>query len=154
MDTLAITAKELAEILGKSVQAIHKASVMGKWNFIEEKGRGRAGKLRKFTISFLPEDIKIAIASFQQKQLAYHTNGGQALVPVAHPSTYTPALPDPGSRGLPNGWQVNLPSGARLDKGMAKADLLHWKIATRREGACAQGVYAGLQYRSRVFGDF
>jgi putative transposase len=103
MDTLTITIKDMAAALGISRRAVRKQAEKEKW-----PGEEGANNAKFFYMSFLPENIKIAITAFQQKQ--------QALVPATHPSPYTPALPDPGSRSLP--------SGARLDKGMAKADLL------------------------------
>ena len=123
MDTLTITIKELEKIIRKSAQAIRKTAERDGWPFTEEKGRGRGGKLRKYLISFLPENIKIAIAAYRQKQ--------QALVPSSPPSLYAPSLPDTGSRSLPVRvrTQTGLPAhyapyGPKLDKGMAKADLL------------------------------
>jgi len=86
-----------------------------------------------FMVSCLPEDVKIAVASYQQKQ--------QALIPVAHPSPNTPALPDPGSRGLPA-----IPSGARLDKGMAKADLLRLYMQTLEKVGHGRKVYARKEF--------
>lgn len=105
MDT--ITAKEISDITGKSIQAIHKIAIRDNWSFGEAPGRGRGGKIREFLISFLPEDMKIAIASHHQKQL---------IPMVPNPTSYTPVLLEQESRSLP--------SGARLNKGMAKADLL------------------------------
>jgi putative transposase len=117
MDTIAISTKELKNIIGKSAQAIHKAAEREGWQFVEEKGRSRGGKLRKYLISFLPDDIKIAIAAYRQKQ--------QALVPSSPPSSspalYAPPLPDKRSRSLAAHYA---PSGKKLDKGMAKYDLL------------------------------
>jgi putative transposase len=93
----------MATALSISRRAVRKRAEKERWSYKEG-----INNVKLFWFSFLPEDIKLAISSYQQKQ--------QALVPVLHPSTHTPALPDPGSRGLP--------SGHRLDKGMAKADLL------------------------------
>ncbi len=103
MDSTTIITKEIATILGMSARAVRKRAEKGKWQTQESANQ------RYFIISCLPEDIKIAISAYRQKQ--------QSLVPALRPATYTPALPDPGRRGLP--------SGARLDKGMAKADLLN-----------------------------
>ncbi|MBW2606106.1 MAG: transposase [Deltaproteobacteria bacterium] len=105
MDKITITARELKEITGKSVQAIHKAAITDGWEYKTVYGRGGAQKI--FMISLLPEDIKITIASYYKKQ----------LVPISGPSNkYTPVFLRQENRSLP--------AGKRLDKGMAKADLL------------------------------
>ena len=101
MDTNTITTKDMAVMLGISQRATRKRAEKEKWSHRPGLNNGKL-----FLTSFLPEDIKIAIASHHQKQ----------LVPVSDPATYTPVLPAPENRSLP--------SGARLNKGMAKADLL------------------------------
>lgn len=141
MDTITITAKELSEILGKSIQAIRKAAAKGGWKYKTVRGRGGARK--EYMISFLPEDIKIAITAFQQKQQAHHTDGGRALVPALRPSTHTPALPDPGSRGLPAHYA---PAGARLDKGMAKADLLRLYVQALKKAQHGHKIYTRTEF--------
>ena len=125
MDTLAITVQDLGIILDISRRAVRKRGEKEKWSYKEG-----INNIKLFWISFLPEDIKIAIAAYQQKQLA--------LVPVAHPSTHIPALPDPGSR--------NLPSGARLNKGMAKADLLRLYMQTLEKIGHGRKVYARKEF--------
>jgi putative transposase len=118
MDTLTITTKEIAEITCVVKTTILRRAEKEKWSY--RKGQNR---IKLFIISFLPEDIKIAIAKHRQKQ--------QALVPscfasgyagqAPSPAFYAPALPDKGSRGLPAHYA---PFGPKLDKGMAKYDLL------------------------------
>ena len=108
MDTLAITTQELAEILCVSRRAVRKQAEKGKWSCREVHN-----KAKRFIISFLPGDIKTAIAKHRQKQ--------QALVPSSPPAFYAPSLPDKGSRSLP---AYYAPYGPKLDKGMAKYDLL------------------------------
>jgi putative transposase len=132
MDSLTITTKEIAVILGITARAVRKRAEKGKWQAQESANQN------SFIISCLPEDVKIAITAYQQKQLARHTDGGQALVPVLYPSTYVPALPDPGSR--------NLPSGARLDKGMAKADLLRLYTQTLEKVGHGRKVHARKEF--------
>ena len=124
MDSLTITTKEIAVILSISARAVRKQAEKGKWQTQESANQ------KSFIISCLPEDIKIAITSHQQKQ--------QALVPVLRPTTYTPALPDPGSRSLP--------SGARLDKGMAKADLLRLYAQTLEKVGHGRKVHARKEF--------
>ena len=130
MDTLAITVQDLGIILDISRRAVRKRAEKEKWSYKEG-----INNVKLFWISFLPEDIKIAIAAYRQKQ--------QALVPVLHPSTYTPALPDPGSRGLP---VYCTPSGARLDKGMAKADLLRLYTQTLEKVGHGRKVHARKEF--------
>jgi len=101
MNTNTITTKDMAAILGISQRATRKRAEKEKWS-----NRPGLNNTKLFLISFLPEDIKIAIAAHHQKQ----------LVPVLDPTQYTPVLPAPENRSLP--------SGVRLNKGMAKADLL------------------------------
>ena len=128
MDTLAITTQDLSEILGISRRAVRKRAEKEKWS--REDGAGNA---KFFWISFLPEDIKLTITAYRQKQLA--------LVPVARPATYTPALPDPGSRSLPS-----VPGGKRLDKGMAKADLLRLYTQTLEKVGHGRKVHARKEF--------
>ena len=149
MDMIAINVQGLAEVLGISRRAVRKRAEREKWSHSQD-----SNNVKLFMVSFLPENIKIAISSFQQKQQASHIDGGQTLVPFAHPSPHTPALPDPGSRGLPNyrqvnqpdNWQVNLPSGQRLDKGMAKADLLRLYMQTLGKVGHGRKVYARKEF--------
>jgi len=103
INIIAITAQDLAAAIGISRRAVRKRAEKENWSC--KPGKNNA---KLFMVSCLPEDIKLAITAYRQKQ--------QSLVPISHPSPNTPALPDPGSRSLP--------SGKRLDKGMAKADLL------------------------------
>lgn len=129
METLAITTQEIAEILCISRRAVRKQAEKGKWSCREVQNRAR-----RFIISFLPEEIKTAIAKHRQKQQALvpsfafgsqlrsssyaGQDGGQALL---SPTLYAPSLPDKGSRSLPVHYA---PFGPKLDKGMAKYDLL------------------------------
>ena len=149
MDMVAINVQDLAEILGMSRRAVRKRAEREKWSHSQG-----SNNVKLFMVSLLPENIKIAISSFQQKQQANHIDGGQTLVPFVHPSPHTPALPDPGSRGqpnyrqvnLPDNWQVNLPSGQRLDKGMAKADLLRLYMQTLGKVGHGRKVYARKEF--------
>ena len=100
---VAINVRDLVEALGVSRRAVRKRADKEKWSC--ESGKNN---IRLYMVSFLPEDIKVAITAFRQKQLS--------IVPGADPSTNTPAILRQDSRSLP--------SGARLDKGMGKADLL------------------------------
>jgi len=109
MNTVTINTQNLADILKISRRAVRKQAAHEKWPC--SKGPNNA---KLFVISFLPESIKLAIAAYKSKNTA--------MVPAGFPitpanSTNTPALSTTGSRSLP--------SGERLDKGMAKADLLN-----------------------------
>ena len=108
MDTLTITVQDLGIILGVSRRAVRKRAEKGKWQYREGQNKAKC-----YIISFLPEDIKIAIAAYRQKQ--------QELIPSSSPAFYAPTLPDTGTRSLP---AHCAPSGKKLDKGMAKYDLL------------------------------
>ncbi|MDA3832189.1 MAG: Mu transposase C-terminal domain-containing protein [Spirochaetales bacterium] len=125
MDTTAITVKEIAKITGLVKTTILRRAEKEKWSY-----QNSLNKAKLFIISFLPEDIKIAIAAYQQKQ--------RALVPCSYPSPHTPALPDPGSRSLP--------SGKRLDKGMAKADMLNLYVQTLEKAQHGRKIYARTEF--------
>lgn len=48
------TAKEIAEIMGKSQRMIEIRAKNEKWNYIEEKGNGRGGKTKKYPLPPCP----------------------------------------------------------------------------------------------------
>jgi len=121
---ITITVQEMADVLSISPRAVRKRAENEKW--LRQEGPNSA---KLFIISLLPENIKIAITAHRQKQLS--------IIPV-NPSTYTPALPDPGSRSLP--------SGARLDKGMAKADLLRLYTQTLENIGHGRKVHARKEF--------
>jgi hypothetical protein len=117
MDTLTVTTQKMAEILCISRRAVRKRAEKGKWQFREGNKKAKC-----YLISFLPEDIKIAIAAYRQKQTFESLRvERQALVPSSPPAFYAPSLPDKGGRSLPAHYA---PGGLKLDKGMAKYDLL------------------------------
>jgi putative transposase len=115
----------MATALSISRRAVRKRAEKERWSYKEG-----INNVKLFWFSFLPEEIKITITAYQQKQ--------HALIPATHPSTYIPALPDPGSR--------NLPSGARLDKGMAKADLLRLYTQTLEKAGHGRKVHARKEF--------
>lgn len=103
MSIIVVTVRKLSEILLVSARSVRRRSKIEAWSYDVEKNG-----VKSFLVSFLPEDIQLAVVLYEQKR--------QSLAQIINPSTYTPALPIPGSRSLP--------SGVRLDKGMAKAGLL------------------------------
>ncbi len=55
------TAKEIAEMTGKTERAIRMRATKEGWPYIEEDGRGRGGKIKKYIIHRLPADIQTVI---------------------------------------------------------------------------------------------
>jgi len=54
------TAKEIAEIMGVTRQAIETRVKKEKWHYIKEAGKGRGGETKKYPISSLPADFQDA----------------------------------------------------------------------------------------------
>ena len=123
MDTITITAKDISAILGISQRATRKRAEKEKWSHVQNL---RNAKL--YLIANLPEDIKITIAAHHQKQ----------LIPVPDPDKYTPVLHASENQSLP--------SGARLDKGMAKADLLRLYIKTIKKAGHGTKIHVRKEF--------
>ena len=126
MDTLTITAKEIAKITCVVKTTISRKAEKGKWQYREGENNSRS-----YLISFLPEKLKIAIATYRQKQQALVPIPGGSNVPLLSPVhanqaslcqvQINNALAKVDPRSLPAHYA---PYGPKLDKGMAKADLL------------------------------
>jgi hypothetical protein len=56
-----LTAKEIADILGKDKRVINRDADDGKWHFRTETGRG--GTHRIYQVTSLPEDVQTAYAA-------------------------------------------------------------------------------------------
>ena len=60
MNEQMLAAKEISELTGKTDRAIRKRAKKEGWPFVKEKARG--GKLRKYLVTSLPEDVRLAIS--------------------------------------------------------------------------------------------
>ena len=65
-----ITAKQIAQAQGISVQAVLKRAEKESWSFIEEKARGRGGKRRLYLLAGLPSDVREALGRVAASEAA------------------------------------------------------------------------------------
>ena len=115
MDTITITSQKLAEILCISRRAVRKRAEKGKWACNKEG----PNKAKLYLISFLPENIKIAIEVYRQKQ--------QALVPIPGGSKVPPLSPVHANQASLCRVQIN--------NALAKADLLRLYVGALKKSA-------------------
>jgi len=62
-----MSAGEIAELTGKTRQAVDKYAKKNNWPFEEDTGQARGGKLKKYLIAALPPEVQAAI---REKQAA------------------------------------------------------------------------------------
>ena len=55
--TVTLTQKDIATLLGVTVQAVQLRAAKGQWPFTEETGRGRGGKIKRYPLHGLPTEI-------------------------------------------------------------------------------------------------
>ena len=65
-----IDTKGLMVVLKVSQPAIHKRALKENWPYIEEVGKARGGRLKKYLIASLPAEIRAAIMKRQSDELA------------------------------------------------------------------------------------
>lgn len=65
-----IDTKGLMVVLKVSQPAIHKRALKENWPYIEEVGKARGGRLKKYLIASLPTEIRAAIMKRQSDELA------------------------------------------------------------------------------------
>jgi len=140
-----ITAKSMAKLYNTSLRNIQRWAISENWPY-----KPRPRKPKHFIISRLPDAHQMTVYTH------YNKNTSPAVCqepqfPPQIPSTPPPALFAPESRSLPvlNQGSMNhqpaiIPSGDRLDKGMAKADLL------RLYSQCINGARHGQKMRART----
>jgi len=132
MDSVAgtITTKNMALVLNVSRRAVAKRAQKENWSYKEG-----SKKSKHFIISRLPDAYQIAAYTYFNEKTTPADAASNVLQPcppcsATHGGQFpapTPALFARESRSLPAHIpqpEPVLPSGARLDKGMAKADLL------------------------------
>jgi putative transposase len=81
------TAKEIAEITGKTKRAIEMRAIKEVWHYIEENGNGRGGKTKKYPLSALPSDVQSSILIYIKD-----TNGENSPAAIAQTMEMLPAL--------------------------------------------------------------
>jgi len=116
-----ITSSKLSIIVGRSKQAIHKQAKKENWAFVPGPNRSK-----EWIISCLPDAYQIAVYAYLNKGSEVQGFHEPQLLPQI-PQTHPPDLfARESRRDLPilNLGKPALPAGERLDKGMAKADLL------------------------------
>ena len=67
MEMISMSAGEIAELTGKTRQAVDKYAKKNNWPFEEDTGQARGGKLKKYLIAALPPEVQAAI---REKQAA------------------------------------------------------------------------------------
>jgi putative transposase len=72
------TAKEIAEIMGKTKRAIEMRAIKESWHYIEEVGNGNGGKTKKYPLSALPDDV--------QETLVHKEGVNPDMLPMLKPS--------------------------------------------------------------------
>lgn len=68
-----VTAKQIAEVMSLTPQAIRDRARAESWEYIEQPGRG--GQIRHYTFSQLPADIQLAVAHLSQSGAAGKSHG-------------------------------------------------------------------------------
>ncbi len=61
------TSREIADITGKTTRAIEIRARKEGWPFVEESGKGRGGKTKKYPLASLPPDIQNVILARQRE---------------------------------------------------------------------------------------
>jgi putative transposase len=118
MTEILLSAKEIADLKGISVQAVHKRAVKDAWSFETVVGRG--GDKKQYRFSALPEDIKLLYNKVQFTQPPAPT-----LSPSGGNLPSDPVAPVP----------VESLSKTQLTRAAAKTDLLlHYTRALRAAG--------------------
>ncbi|MBF0482807.1 MAG: Mu transposase C-terminal domain-containing protein [Desulfovibrionaceae bacterium] len=140
-----LTAKNLAKILGVSVQAVSKRAASESWPSEKRHGKG-GGKI--FPLTSLPEPIRIAVKRARSGLTLLPGGQSQAPVPSVSPASIpvAPAPPDPGLKP------------AALARAALKADLVrnylqakdwarkHGKTVAKAREAFVVGHNSGALY--------
>ena len=61
-----MSAGEIAELTGKTRQAVDKYAKKNNWPFEEDTGQARGGKLKKYLIAALPPEVQAASRLFHR----------------------------------------------------------------------------------------
>lgn len=97
VDQKLISAKEIAAALGKTERAIRMRAQDENWVFVEEVGKGRGGKVRKYLFHSLPSEVQLIynrIASgMPSTSTAAQTDASDTCGSDAPASEDVPALP-------------------------------------------------------------
>ena len=110
-----LTASEIADALGNGDRAVRKRAKKDKWSFLTSKSE--SGQIQKlFTFEHLPEDVRVAVMIWYQKQTQVAPVEEPSMLPAKQRMTIDPA---------------SLPQ-AKIDKAMAKADLLRLYLAAMK----------------------
>lgn len=140
MELQSMTAAEIAEMTGKSRQAVDKIAKKNNWLFEEAAGLGRGGKIKKYLINSLPADIQTAIK--QQKVSALLAAATPAQLPSVRKKASTPARRKLEQLGLP----INEYADCLTDK---QRDCAHARMAIVAEVLKMHEV-AGLKITEAV----
>ena len=140
MELQSMTAAEIAEMTGKSRQAVDKIAKKNNWLFEEAAGLGRGGKIKKYLINSLPADIQTAIK--QQKVSALLAAATPAQLPSVRKKANTPARRKLEQLGLP----INEYADCLTDK---QRDCAHARMAIVAEVLKMHEV-AGLKITEAV----
>jgi len=101
------TAKEIAEVSAKSTRAIEIKANKECWPYIEENGKGRGGKTKKYPFSALPSDIQSAIINKEGIKAE--------MLPVLAPATASQVVDAACELPIPSFADALLPTAARRD---------------------------------------
>ena len=59
-DSVTLTIQQIQELSGGSLRTLQRRSTLENWPYIEKKGQGRSGKIKRYFLIGLPEEIKLA----------------------------------------------------------------------------------------------
>lgn len=140
MDKKSMLAIEIAEILGKSRQAVEKQAKKNNWRCEEVGGKARGGKIKRYLIDSLPAEIQTAIKQKQAAELLAAAQPEQ--LPSVVKQAKTPARRKLEQLGLP----INEYADGLTDK---ERDVAHARMAVVAEVLKMHDV-AGLKISAAV----
>jgi putative transposase len=134
-----VSIQKLYEISGISVRVLQMRASKENWQYVEIPGKGRGGKVRRYIVSTLPEDIRLRYNKVQIDSL-----------PV--PSAPTPTLPVARPEAPP----LESLTERQRARASAKADLLmHYARALKTAGygskVAARDSFIGAYNSGRAF---